>query len=83
MAPRSMRARFSILRRFQPSCHADSLAIRRGVLVTIVSTIRRLLARSELPVSVISTIASASRGGLTSVAPQENSTCACTPCLAR
>ena len=35
---------------------------------------RSRLARSELPVSVTSTMASASMGGLTSVAPQENST---------
>ena len=37
---------------------------------------------SELPVSVTSTMASASRGGLTSVAPQLNSTWAVTPCCA-
>ena len=43
---------------------------------------RRLLALSELPVSVTSTMASASRGGLTSVAPQLNSTWAVTPCSA-
>ena len=42
---------------------------------------RRLFARSELPVSVTSTMASASCGGLTSVAPQLNSTLAVTPCL--
>src|SRR2546423_8078771 len=53
--------------------------MKRGVLVINSSTIRRLLARNELPVSVTSTIASASLGGLTSVAPQENSTCAVTP----
>ena len=35
---------------------------------------RRLFALSELPVSVTSTMASARRGGLTSVAPQLNST---------
>ncbi len=35
---------------------------------------RSLLARSELPVSVTSTMASANSGGLTSVAPQLNST---------
>ena len=39
-----------------------------------VSMMRSRLARSELPVSVISTMASASMGGLISVAPQENST---------
>ena len=44
-----------------------------------VSTMRRLLARSELPVSVMSTMASTKSGGLTSVAPQLNSTSAFTP----
>jgi len=39
-----------------------------------VSMMRRRLARSDEPVSVTSTIASASTGGFTSVAPQENST---------
>ena len=48
--------------------------MKRVVLCSTSATIRRLLARSELPVSVTSTIASASCGGLTSVAPQENST---------
>ena len=45
------------------------LAIRRGVLSITVSMMRRLLARSELPVSVASTMASASSRGFTSVAP--------------
>src|SRR3712207_1437298 len=55
--------------------------MNRGVLVSSGSpTIRRLLARRLEPVSVTSTIASASRGGLTSVAPQLNSTLALTPC---
>ena len=40
---------------------------------------RSRLARSVDPVSVASTIASASTGGLTSVAPQENSTLTLTP----
>ena len=48
-----------------------------------VSMIFRLLARSEEPVSVTSTMASASTGGFTSVAPQLNSTLALTPCFAR
>ena len=43
---------------------------------------RRLLARRDEPVSVTSTMASARRGGLTSVAPQLNSTWASTPCWA-
>ena len=40
---------------------------------------RRRLARSDEPVSVTSTIASASIGGFTSVAPHENSTFTLTP----
>ena len=56
--------------------------MNRVVLVSRSQTIRRLFALSELPVSVTSTIASASRGGFTSVAPQLNSTWASTPCFA-
>ena len=48
-----------------------------------VSMIRSLFARSEEPVSVTSTMASASSGGFTSVAPQLNSTFAVTPFAAR
>ena len=44
-----------------------------------VSMMLSLLARSEEPVSVTSTMASASTGGFTSVAPQLNSTLALTP----
>ena len=44
-----------------------------------VSTTRSLLARSDEPVSVTSTMASASSGSFTSVAPQLNSTLALTP----
>ena len=47
------------------SCVVDS---------STVSMMRRRWARSELPVSVASTMASASSGGLISVAPHENST---------
>ncbi len=50
--------------------------MKRGVLGSTSSRIRRWLARNELPVSVTSTMASASLGGLTSVAPQLNSTLA-------
>src|ERR1043166_3634842 len=53
--------------------------MKRVVLWSSSATMRRLLARSEPPVSVTSTMASASRGGLTSVAPQLNSTLADTP----
>ena len=49
----------------------------------IVSMILRWLALSELPVSVTSTMASASMGGLTSVAPQLNSTFTFTPFAAK
>ena len=42
-----------------------------------------MLALIEPPVSVISTIASAKSGALASVAPQENSTFAVTPCFLR
>jgi len=56
------------------SCVLDSMTV---------SMIFSLLARSEEPVSVTSTMASASTGGFTSVAPQLNSTRALTPCCAR
>ena len=46
------------------------------------SAIRSLLARSDEPVSVTSTIASTRSGAFTSVAPHENSTSAVTPCSA-
>ena len=49
------------------------------VLSSTVSTMRSLLARRELPVSVTSTMASASSGSLASVAPQLNSILAVTP----
>ena len=75
----SMRAMLSSLAFFHGSRSAAWLAMRRGVLASTSSTMRRLLARRELPVSVISTMASARRGGFTSVAPQENSTLAVTP----
>src|SRR5271156_2975173 len=74
IAPDSITARFSILRRRAGSDHAALLAISCVFDSSTVSTIRRWLARNELPVSVTSTMASASKGGFTSVAPQENST---------
>src|SRR5882757_1738667 len=79
MAPRSMRARLSILRRLPASAQEDLLAITCVLDSSTVSRIRRRFALSELPVSVTSTIASANIGGLTSVAPQENSTRTSTP----
>ena len=57
--------------------------MKRVVLVISSAMTRRLFAFKELPVSVTSTMASAKRGGLTSVAPQLNSTSALTPCSAR
>ena len=75
----SINAMLSSLARIQGSSSAALLAISRGVLRSTSSTMRRLLARSDEPVSVISTMASANRGGFTSVAPQENSTMASTP----
>src|ERR1700683_1481456 len=74
MAPDSITARFSILRRRVGSAQAALFAISCVFDCSTVSIILRWLARSELPVSVTSTIASASNGGFTSVAPQENST---------
>ena len=47
------------------SCVFDSITV---------SMMRSRLARSDEPVSVASTMASARTGGLTSVAPHENST---------
>ena len=59
---------------FAISCVFDS---------STVSMIRSLFARSDEPVSVTSTMASASSGGFTSVAPQLNSTFALTPFAAK
>ena len=61
---------------------AAGLAMNRVVLVRRSQTMRRLFARRLEPVSVTSTMASASLGGFTSVAPQLNSTCAVTPWVA-
>ena len=69
----------STLRRLSGSSHAATFAMSWVVLSSTVSTMRSLLARRELPVSVTSTIASASSGSLASVAPQLNSTLAVTP----
>ncbi len=56
------------------SCVFDSITV---------SMMRSRLARSDEPVSVTSTMASASIGGLTSVAPHENSTFTWTPCCSK
>ena len=79
IAPSSSMRTSSILRRFQASASASRLAISCVLDSSIVSTMRSLLARSDEPVSVTSTIASASSGSLASVAPQLNSTLALTP----
>jgi hypothetical protein len=83
MAPFSSISMRSILARFQASFAAARLAMKRGVLSSTTCITRSWLARSEEPVSETSTMASARIGGLTSVAPQENSTLAFTPCSAR
>ncbi len=83
MAPSSSILMSSSLRRFQASSQESTLAINCVFDSSTVSTMRSLLARSEEPVSVTSTMASASTGGLTSVAPQLNSTLALTPLAAR
>ena len=78
IAPRSSMAMFSIFSRFQGIAQACVLAMSRVVLVSNVSTMRRLLARRDEPVSVSSTMPSSSRA-LISVVPQENSTVTLTP----
>src|ERR1035437_3235451 len=83
MAPSSSMRMSSNLRRFRASPQDALLAINWVLDSITVSMILRLLARRLEPVSVTSTMASASTGGLTSVAPQLNSTLALTPCLAR
>ena len=79
IAPSSSICMSSSLRRFHESFQESTLAINCVFDSSTVSTMRSLLARSDEPVSVTSTIASASSGGLTSVAPQLNSTFAVTP----
>ena len=66
----SSRLIVSIFSRFQAFFHAAGFAISLVRDTRTSSTIRRLFARSELPVSVSSTMASASTGGLASVDPQ-------------
>jgi hypothetical protein len=74
IAARRSRAIFSILVRFHASASAASLAMSCVLDSITVSRMRRRLARKVEPVSVASTMASASTGGFTSVAPHENST---------
>ena len=83
IAPSSSMRTSSILRFFQASRSASQLAISWVVLSSTVSTMRSLLARSDVPVSVTSTMASASSGSFASVAPQLNSTRALTPFSSR
>ena len=80
IAPSISSAMFSILRRFHGSSHACLFATSCVFDFSSTSAMRRLLARSELPVSVTSTMASTRSGHFTSVAPHENSTSAVTPC---
>ena len=77
----SSNASVSIFCRFHGFFHAARFTIRRGVETSKVSTMRSLLARSEEPVSVSSTMASTNSCAFISVAPQENSTSAFTPCF--
>ena len=82
-APMSSILSCSSFARFALFFHDALFAMKRVVEVRIVSTMRRLFARSDDPVSVRSTIASTSSGAFTSVAPQLNSTSALTPCFLR
>jgi len=82
-APLRSITRFSIFLFFQGSFHALLFAMRTVSDSRMVSTILRLLATSDAPVSVTSMMASASNGGFTSVAPQENSMLASMPCFFR
>ena len=68
---------------FHSSFSAPAFAMSCVLDSSTVSMTRRRLARSDEPVSVTSTMASARTGGLTSVAPHENSTCALTPWRAK
>ena len=74
---------FSIFAFLASSAQEFLFAIKTVFVSIKTSTIRRLFARSELPVSVKSTMASTNSGTLTSVAPHENSTSADTPCSVR
>ena len=78
-APFNIIANVSTFCFFHASFHDFLFAINCGKLRTNSSTIRRLFAFNDEPVSVNSTIASTNSGALTSVAPQENSTSAVTP----
>ena len=73
----------SIFSFFQRSWYEVALAMNFVLDSRIVSMTRSLLARRDYPVSVRSAIASTRSGAFTSVAPQENSTSALTPCLTR
>ena len=83
MAPCSSMRMSSSFCRLAGSSQEPLLAINWVFDSSTVSMIMSLLARSDEPVSVTSTMASASTGGFTSVAPQLNSTLAVTPCCAR
>ena len=77
-APKRRTFKFSILDLFQEFFQEEGLAMSFVFDSITRSIIRKLFACRDSPVSVSSTIASASSGGFTSVAPQENSTLAFT-----
>ena len=79
-APCSISTICSIFARLAGLAQAALLAMRTVVVSMSWATMRSLLALIEEPVSVMSTIASASSGTFTSVAPQENSTSHSMPC---
>src|SRR5271155_3236104 len=83
IAPCSISTMFSAFSFFQASAAAARFIIKTVADSSTVSTILNRCARSEAPVSVTSTIASASCGTFTSVAPQEKSTRARTSCRAK
>src|SRR5271156_97614 len=83
IAPCSINTIFSAFSFFQASAAAARFIMNTVADSSTVSTILNRCARSEAPVSVTSTIASASCGTFTSVAPQEKSTRARTSCRAK
>jgi hypothetical protein len=83
IAALSSNAMFSIFVRLAASASADRLAMNWVLDSMTVSRMRNRFARSVEPVSVASTMASASTGGFTSVAPHENSTFTFTLCRSK
>src|SRR5208337_4360517 len=83
IAPCSISTMFSAFSRFAGSSADLRFIIKTVADSSTVSSTRSRFARKDDPVSVTSTMASASSGTFTSVSPHENSTRAFTPCLAR